>query len=189
MKRIFFFLIDLDHFKAVNDHYGHAGGDAVLQQVHARVAKVFGAEALIVRWGGEEFLVMVADTARSNAPALAAQLNAVFSDTPFVLDGGVQITQTCSIGLAYFPLDPDAPAARSWQQSIAIADFGLYQAKKSGRNTWRGLAIAAAKSCMSATVLAGDLPKDRVHRAICNGCSLLAEHHLMCDSAPSFNTF
>ncbi len=137
-----FFLIDLDHFKAVNDQYGHAGGDAVLLQVRARLLQVFADDALMVRWGGEEFLVMAAASAGVHAPVLAARLNAAFSATPFVLEGGVQIKQTCSIGVACFPLDPNAPAARSWQQSIAIADYGLYQAKKNGRNTWRGLTIA-----------------------------------------------
>ncbi|MES2946996.1 MAG: GGDEF domain-containing protein [Pseudomonadota bacterium] len=134
-----FYLIDLDHFKQVNDVYGHPGGDAVLVQLPARIKSVFRETDYFIRWGGEEFLVVARSTSRSSAAERAERIRAAVSDTAFDLPGGVRLHKTCSIGFAAFPFVPNAPRVVSWEASIELADAALYAAKRAGRDGWVGL--------------------------------------------------
>ena len=77
------FLIDIDHFKSVNDAHGHDAGDAVLVQMAARLRSVFRGSDHLVRWGGEEFLVVASDTPRERAPELAERMRRAVADTAF----------------------------------------------------------------------------------------------------------
>ncbi|HEY1089847.1 MAG TPA: GGDEF domain-containing protein, partial [Burkholderiaceae bacterium] len=133
-----FFLIDIDHFKQVNDGLGHAAGDAVLVQVGERLRQVFRDTDHLVRWGGEEFLAVARASTRSHAAELAERVRAAIAGTPFVLADGRQTLQTCSIGYACLPLMPGTPRAQGWEAAVELADAALFDAKRAGRNTWVG---------------------------------------------------
>ncbi|MBA4175593.1 MAG: hypothetical protein C0505_03390 [Leptothrix sp. (in: Bacteria)] len=141
-----FFLIDIDHFKQVNDQHGHAGGDAVLVQMRWRLEQAFRNGDHIVRWGGEEFLIVARATSRHRAAELAERARAVVAATPFVLDDGSTLHRSCSVGFAAFPPAPELPAALDWAAVIDLADAAPYTVKRSGRNGWLGLVSAQAAS-------------------------------------------
>jgi diguanylate cyclase (GGDEF)-like protein len=139
---LLFFIMDLDHFKAVNDTYGHANGDAVLVQMAAILRHACREGDMVLRWGGEEFLVVSRFTDRAQAPEIAERFRSAVESHPFALDQGRTLHKTCSIGFASFPFDPDAPTRFSVEQVIDIADRCLYQVKRLQRNGWMGLYLA-----------------------------------------------
>jgi diguanylate cyclase (GGDEF)-like protein len=134
-----FMMVDLDHFKSVNDTYGHAAGDAILQQFSRRLEEVFRQSDYIVRWGGEEFLVVARSINWTEAQSLAGRVRAAIADRPFELPNGGGLRKTCSIGFACFPFLPHRPAQLSWEQVTEVADQALYMAKQNGRDGWIGL--------------------------------------------------
>lgn len=138
-----FFMVDLDHFKEVNDQYGHSAGDAVLMQMHERLGAVFRESDYLIRWGGEEFLVLARATRRDQAGMLAERIRAEVANRPFLLPDGVSLARTCSIGFACFPFLPSQPRLLSWSQVVELADQSLYLAKKAGRDGWAALYGAA----------------------------------------------
>jgi len=125
-------MADLDHFKSVNDQYGHAAGDAVLIQLAQLLQQTFRASDHIVRWGGEEFLIVVRFVDRVHAGELAEKLRAAVAEHPFLLPDGTILRRTCSIGVAVWPLPP----AVSWDRAVDLADAALYEAKRGGRDRW-----------------------------------------------------
>lgn len=131
-------LLDLDHFKRVNDVHGHAAGDAVLVTLAERLRHVFRATDSLVRWGGEEVLVLVRATQREDAAELAARACAAVRDLPFDIGFGQSVAVTVSIGFAAFPLDPRRPRAWDWPATLALADSALYAAKDRGRDGYVG---------------------------------------------------
>lgn len=137
---LIFFLIDLDNFKLVNDGHGHASGDAVLAQMRARLEPLFRTTDHIVRWGGEEFLVVVRTARRDQAADFAERICRAVKREPFHLPEGMLLTCTCSVGFASFPFLPQAPRAVTWQEVVELADTALYATKNSGRDGWVGLA-------------------------------------------------
>jgi diguanylate cyclase (GGDEF)-like protein len=121
-----FVLLDLDHFKVVNDEHGHQAGDAVLVEVVRRLSAHVRAGDGVVRWGGEELAVLLRNLADStDLPARAEDLRRSIGDEPFVVDG-VEIHVTASAGAA--TLAADAASL------VAAADAALYDAKRGGRN-------------------------------------------------------
>ncbi|GAB2869533.1 hypothetical protein GCM10027277_43490 [Pseudoduganella ginsengisoli] len=138
-KDLVFFMVDLDHFKEVNDRYGHAAGDAVLVQMQERLREVFRESDYLVRWGGEEFLVLARATDREEAKVVAERVRRAVAHRDFVLPDGTTLSKTCSIGFACFPFMPSQPRLLTWSQVVELADMGLYIAKNSGRNAWASL--------------------------------------------------
>ena len=134
-----FFMVDIDHFKEVNDRYGHAAGDAILVQMTERLREVFRESDYVIRWGGEEFLVLARATHRDDARVVAERMRRVVAEREFVLPDGVRLSKTCSIGFACFPFLPAQPRLLSWSQVVELADQGLYIAKRSGRDAWAAL--------------------------------------------------
>jgi diguanylate cyclase (GGDEF)-like protein len=133
------FLIDLDHFKAVNDDHGHAAGDAVLCEFADRLRTIFRSSDHLIRWGGEEFLAVARDSSREGAVELAERVRRMMADHPFLLQDGSAIRRTVSIGFAPFPLLPALPAAAGWEEVVDLIDQLMYAAKRCGRNAWIGL--------------------------------------------------
>ncbi len=135
-------LVDIDHFKHVNDGHGHAAGDLVLCEVARRLNEAVRGDDLVVRWGGEEFLVLALQVPAAQAELMAARVLKLIGDTPVMVEGRpVQVT--VSIGYARFPLPPNVlPVA--WEQAINLADMALYTAKNQGRN--RAVGIVAAQA-------------------------------------------
>ncbi|CAM8672091.1 GGDEF domain [Comamonadaceae bacterium] len=136
---LIFYLIDIDHFKALNDEFGHAAGDAVLMQLRERFSTVFRDTDYMVRWGGEEFLIVARATDRSHALQLGERVRLAVANAPFALEGGAPIYKTCSVGFACFPLCPTRPSLLDWSKTINVADAALYVAKSRGRNACVGI--------------------------------------------------
>lgn len=135
-----FFLLDVDFFKSVNDRYGHTAGDQLLIQLSELLTKICRESDCVVRWGGEEFLVVSRFAERNEAPMMAERIRKSIEQHNFVLPDGGILKKTCSIGFASFPFLRQQPAALTWEQVIDIADRALYAAKKSGRNRSVGIA-------------------------------------------------
>ncbi len=129
-------LIDIDHFKETNDRFGHAIGDAVLVAVADRLRATLRDTDIVVRWGGEEFLVH-ATTGADRIDDLAARILRAISAQPIMLDGRV-VRTTMSIGYMSMPLPP-ASAPLSWDRAIGLVDMALYMAKVNGRNRAFGI--------------------------------------------------
>lgn len=121
-------LLDLDHFKAVNDTHGHAAGDVALQSFAQTVHGCVRASDLLARWGGEEFLLLMANTHPADGTRLLERVRATVAATPVALPGGTQLSLTVSVGLA--ELAPGESTAALLQR----ADAALYGAKRLGRN-------------------------------------------------------
>ena len=138
-KDLVFFMVDLDHFKEVNDRYGHGAGDSILVQMQERLREVFRESDYLVRWGGEEFLVLARATRREEAHLVAERMRLAVSERDFELPDGTRLSKTCSIGFACFPFLPEQPRQLTWSQVVELADQGLYIAKRSGRNAWAAL--------------------------------------------------
>ena len=135
---LLFFLVDIDHFKQVNDIYGHSAGDQVLLQVSRRLRQMLRGSDFLIRWGGEEFLVITRYLPREQAAYFAERLQIAIASYIFTLEEGRQLTKTCSIGFCSFPFLPQHPDCLTWSQVIDLADDSLYLAKRGGRNAWVG---------------------------------------------------
>jgi len=122
-------LLDLDHFKRVNDSHGHRVGDSVLQVVADTLRATLRATDLPGRYGGEEFLVVLPQTDLEGARALAERVRVAIEETRIDVGAAAAISVTISIGLA--ALDPGAQSA---EQLVERADAALYDAKDAGRN-------------------------------------------------------
>ena len=138
-KVIVFFLVDLDHFKSINDTYGHASGDMVLVQMKQRLENTFRKSDYLVRWGGEEFLVVARDIKIDSAAATAERLCNMVAETPFDIADHRSINITCSVGFSILPFFMNQALPLTWLQVIDIADKAMYMSKSRGRNTWTGL--------------------------------------------------
>ena len=121
-------ILDIDHFKAINDGHGHEGGDLVLATFATRLRATLRATDLIVRWGGEEFLVVLPRTGPQELRLIAERLRTAIAEEPFPLPSGV-LTVTVSIGAARMERD-----AAGFEEATRQADAALYRAKAEGRN-------------------------------------------------------
>ncbi len=138
-RDLIFYLIDADHFKEINDRFGHDAGDQVLIEMTRRISSAIRHSDVLVRWGGEEFLVVSRFTERKDAVALAARVLGNVAREPFEIKGaGISLHRTCSIGWAAFPWDTESPEVVSYEEVLALADKALYEAKHSGRNLAMG---------------------------------------------------
>ncbi len=138
------FLIDIDHFKRINDTHGHAAGDAVLIEMARRLRETLREQDLIVRWGGEEFLVVVRTLSPEQVEALANRMLSAMAGAP-VRHEGDSIHVTGSIGFATFPIEPMMLPV-SWERAINLVDTAMYLAKAHGRNRAYGVRLLQARN-------------------------------------------
>uniref|UniRef100_UPI00248E1720 GGDEF domain-containing protein n=1 Tax=Thalassobaculum salexigens TaxID=455360 RepID=UPI00248E1720 len=124
------FVIDVDHFKLVNDTYGHGAGDRVLQHITELMRSSVRNVDLVSRLGGEEFVVVMPDTPEPFAMVVAERLRDVIASTPLRLDDGRELGVTISIGCAL----RNSVGEDSIDKLIGRADDALYQAKRQGRD-------------------------------------------------------
>lgn len=122
-------LLDIDHFKRVNDTHGHPAGDAVLVQLGQILARQFREVDVVARYGGEEFAVILPEISGSVAKGVAERVRRAVAATPFVLPDGREIGVTVSIGVSCYPNCAASPEA-----AVNSADQALYLAKQAGRN-------------------------------------------------------
>jgi diguanylate cyclase (GGDEF)-like protein len=137
---ITFVLVDIDHFKIVNDRHGHTVGDKVLRQMGTVFSSAVRESDTIVRWGGEEFLIIARNSKPGDAAVLSERLRKRVESAPFAVTDDQRIRLTCSIGFASWPFFRYEPDALTWQEVLGLADRCLYLAKNSGRNAWLGIA-------------------------------------------------
>lgn len=121
-------LLDVDHFKEVNDTHGHPAGDAVLGQFAKTLQSCVRVSDFLFRYGGEEFLVVLANTNLDQAIIIAEKIRTRVAGTPFDIGLEAALHITASIGIAQYEGHPD------YEHFIALADKALYKAKNSGRN-------------------------------------------------------
>ena len=134
-------MLDIDHFKAINDGYGHAGGDQVLQSVAQRLAAQVRSEELLARWGGEEFLLHMPTVSAHELRHVAQRLMRTLSGAPITLDDGRSLRVTASVGFGVFPLPPHATPF-TWERAVNWVDLALYTAKHAGRACAVGIVSA-----------------------------------------------
>ena len=118
-------MLDIDHFKAINDTFGHQAGDHVLIEIASRLRRSLRGNDMVARWGGEEFIVLLRDCALPDALRLAEDIRAAIAEVPFGALGSL----TVSVGAAEIRANEDLT---SW---LGRADRALYRAKRAGRNT------------------------------------------------------
>jgi diguanylate cyclase (GGDEF)-like protein len=138
-------MIDLDHFKRINDQHGHLAGDAVLRDVSRRMSSLLRQYDSVGRYGGEEFLVVVPGCDIVSAMAVADRLRILIEAEPFAIPQG-EVPLTCSIGVAC----TDCSTPKDVNELLHEADTALYVAKRRGRNRveyfgWRSEAEAQAE--------------------------------------------
>ncbi|MCH8072461.1 MAG: GGDEF domain-containing protein [Proteobacteria bacterium] len=128
-------MLDIDHFKKVNDSYGHAAGDAVLRELAQRIESQVRVSDVAARYGGEEFVVLLPGTEIESGTLLAERIRKAVSANPIEIGGGNSITITVSIGIASIAPIRDGDDLKTTGESLlARADVALYSAKSSGRD-------------------------------------------------------
>lgn len=128
-------MLDVDYFKNVNDSWGHAAGDAVLQELAIRIDTQVRASDVAARYGGEEFVVLLPDTDNASGVLLAERVRAAIAQSPFLLPNGETVVITVSIGIACVRPKPEIDDLKTLGDSlIARADVALYKAKSEGRD-------------------------------------------------------
>jgi diguanylate cyclase (GGDEF)-like protein len=132
-----FVMIDLDHFKSINDTCGHAAGDQVLLGVRAVLEKSCRTADVLIRWGGDEFLVVGRDNDPEQVGTLAERLRSEVESTTFDIGEGRIVRITCSVGYACYPFVRSEPELYGWEDMLGLADAALYAAKTL-RNAWVG---------------------------------------------------
>jgi len=133
--RLVCLMLDIDHFKRVNDNWGHAAGDVVLREIAQRIESQVRASDVAARYGGEEFVVLLPGTDTASAKLLAERIRNAVSESPIDLPNGEVVTITASIGIAEVQPAPDDDDFKTIGDSlIARADVALYAAKSAGRD-------------------------------------------------------
>jgi diguanylate cyclase (GGDEF)-like protein len=134
---LLFALVDIDHFKRINDTYGHKAGDELLQQFSARMTRLVRHGDYVVRWGGEEFLLVFRPIPREFVATLGERIRQCVANEAF--DVGQPVSVTASIGLAEYPLFRTGAQQLGWEQMLELADAALYWVKQNGRDGWAAL--------------------------------------------------
>ncbi|HJV95690.1 MAG TPA: GGDEF domain-containing protein, partial [Albitalea sp.] len=152
-------MVDIDHFKAVNDGHGHAAGDEVLVEMARRLNDAVRDSDMVVRWGGEEFLIVSLQVTAEQAHRMAERMLASIAGTPMIADGQA-LRITASIGYGRFPLPPHHVGA-TWEQAVNLVDMALYTAKNQGRNRAMGIVNASAVDAAALHAIEADFEQAR----------------------------
>ncbi len=128
-----FLLLDIDYFKKINDNYGHAAGDEVLTELSARLTRVCRDEDLVIRWGGEEFLLYLEHIAPEQVSGFCQRILDVIAAEPVACDGKL-IPVSASGGFIHLPFAGVDETDLNWERALQIADMALYLGKVNGRN-------------------------------------------------------
>ncbi|MES2320282.1 MAG: diguanylate cyclase [Pseudomonadota bacterium] len=143
-------LLDVDHFKLINDTFGHSAGDIVLVEIARRLQALVRQHDVVVRWGGEEFVLVLPGTAAEGMTVLAERALKLIGSEPVIVEGK-PVAVTVSLGCASYPLLPGLP----WQDTLKVADLAMYLAKQRGRN--RAVCLMDVASEAPADLLLNDL--------------------------------
>jgi diguanylate cyclase (GGDEF)-like protein len=149
-RDLVFIMVDIDWFKRVNDDHGHTVGDTLLRAVAKRLSRIMRKSDVLIRWGGEEFMILTRSSDRSEITTFCTRILEAIGSVAFDLGGGIEVHKTCSIGWAPYPWSQSAYEAICAEEVIELADTALYLAKAMGRNQGAGFvpsdqAMAAPK--------------------------------------------
>ena len=136
---LFFMMIDLDGFKAINDTHGHQAGDKALVQVRDILNYSCRQSDTIIRWGGDEFMIIGNVASPRVVEQLAERIRANLAEHQYKLGDGHVARLSGSIGFAMYPFSSKNLNALNWEQVVAVADNAAYTGKKNGRNAWVGV--------------------------------------------------
>src|SRR5690606_3856398 len=126
--------LDLDNFKQVNDQYGNTAGDSCIQQVAGILIRETRGSDYVVRFAGEEFVLVLRDIQTDLVEQFSYRLNELIGKTVFSLPDGHRTRLTCSVGYAVFPLELLGGQLISWEISLQLAEMALYHVKHAGKN-------------------------------------------------------
>lgn len=121
-------MLDIDYFKSINDTYGHDAGDAMLKALAEMLTRSVRSSDYVIRYGGEEFLILLQETTGEAATAVAEKIRSAVAELKVQTSGGI-LQKTISIGISCYPDDSD-----TFWQVVKFADVALYHAKETGRN-------------------------------------------------------
>lgn len=160
-----FLMLDLDHFKQVNDQYGHDVGDQVLVEIATLLTDINRHNDIVARFGGEEFILVCHGAGKNTeevAAAIAERIRRAVEEHAFHSRQGEPFHVTCSIG--FFALNVSgARIAREWPSILKVSDLAMYAAKSSGRNTWVGV-LPAGEDCHAGYPVTADQIEQCVNR-------------------------
>ena len=131
-------LVVLDHFKNINDRYGHDFGDLILQQLADLLENLSRSSDIVIRYGGEEFALISPETNESIGCSIAERIRQRVEQYAFGTQENT-VSLTCSIGFFSLKVGATNEQIPHWRPMLKVADLALYAAKDSGRNTWVGL--------------------------------------------------
>jgi len=137
--RMTLMLVDLDRLKPINDEYGHEAGDQALEGVANVLRRSLRDTDRVVRWGGDEFVIVRSPSDLNDAAELAESIRASVAELRFRVSDMCSAHTTCSIGFACYPFVAEAPLAATWEEVLNLADMALYRAK-ARRDAWLGWA-------------------------------------------------
>ncbi len=126
--------LDMDNFKSINDLYGNSAGDSVLQQISGLLLRESRGADYVVRYAGEQFVLVLRDVEFSTVREVALQLNQLVANANFQIPDGRTVSLTCSIGYSCFPLELLGGQLISWEISLQLSEIALRKVKQSGRN-------------------------------------------------------
>ncbi len=153
---LFFMMIDLDGFKAINDNFGHAAGDRALLQVRDILRASCRKSDNIIRWGGDEFLIVGENTGVQATERLAERVRRNLANARYEVGPGQVGVLTGSIGFSMYPFSRAGEMDQlSWEQVVVLADHAAYTAKHNGRNAWVG--VTGTRNSSWAEIAADDI--------------------------------
>jgi len=154
------YIVDIDHFKEVNDTWGHKCGDKMIIQFVQLLQSLIRKEDILCRWGGEEFVIILKRTDPDYIQTFAKKIIDKVRLTQFKMSNAMTIHKTCSVGYTKFPFFHHLPAALSLDQTIEIADQALYYAKENGRDKAVFAKYNAARANISTQEAAKSMMQD-----------------------------
>jgi diguanylate cyclase (GGDEF)-like protein len=128
-------MLDIDHFKQINDHFGHNTGDLVLIDFAKLLQDSTRKDDTVIRWGGEEFLIILKDVKKEKINEIAEKIRKAVESFPFKTENGKTIWLTTSLGISVLPFYPQSPNLMSFESVLSITDLALYNSKNKGRDT------------------------------------------------------
>jgi diguanylate cyclase (GGDEF)-like protein len=126
--------LDLDNFKLINDKFGNSAGDSILQQVSGLLIRETRGSDYVVRYAGEEFMLVLRDIPLDMVREFACRLNELVGSEAFVLPDGRAVAVQCSVGYAIYPLELLGGQLIGWEISLQLAELALFHVKHNGRN-------------------------------------------------------
>jgi len=136
---IVFVMVDIDHFKAVNDQFGHSAGDRVIKEMAVILEGAIRDSDSVIRWGGEEFLIVARNVSRRESTILVERIRSAVALHRFDAGNGKALRLACSQGFAFLPFVPEDVDLFEWERVVDLADHCLLAAKRAGRDAWVGI--------------------------------------------------